>query len=406
MGNSLACFSPITRTSNKAEAAAAESNSPPPPAKEILPPWLSPSAALRKSRKLLYSPSSKKSYSSREEEHQLVYDDSYIKQQAQIASMLYQHHLMQNNGGDLLLNLDRSVSSKNPTGGPKKLSRRSRSLSSSTASLSSLHLPNQDVITRSDDCKHFVLVHGGGFGAWCWYKIIALLKESNFEVDALDLSGSGSNFCDTNSITSLSQYAAPLTHFLANLDKGKKVILVGHDIGGACISYAMEMFPSKVSMAIFVAATMLTNDQSALDVFSQQSCLSEINQRAQKFVYANGKNHQPTAIDFDKSLLEDFLFNRTPSKDIALASVSMRPVPFGPVTEKLSLSAANYGSISRFYVKTDDDFALPRPLQESMIQSSPPQQVFDIKGSDHSPFLSKPQTLHRILTEISNIRHK
>ncbi|XP_012847636.1 PREDICTED: putative methylesterase 11, chloroplastic [Erythranthe guttata] len=272
MGNSLACFSPITRTSNKAEAAAAESNSPPPPAKEILPPWLSPSAALRKSRKLLYSPSSKKSYSSREEEHQLVYDDSYIKQQAQIASMLYQHHLMQNNGGDLLLNLDRSVSSKNPTGGPKKLSRRSRSLSSSTASLSSLHLPNQDVITRSDDCKHFVLVHGGGFGAWCWYKIIALLKESKFEVDALDLSGSGSNFCDTNSITSLSQYSAPLTQFLANLDKGKKVILVGHDIGGACISYAMEMFPSKVSMAIFVAATMLTNDQSALDVFSQQVC--------------------------------------------------------------------------------------------------------------------------------------
>ncbi|KAL2226304.1 UNVERIFIED_CONTAM: putative methylesterase 13, chloroplastic, partial [Sesamum indicum] len=184
------------------------------------------------------------------------------------------------------------------------------------------------------------------------------------------------------------------------------VILVGHDLGGACVSYAMELYPTKVSKAIFVAATMMNNGQSALDVFSQQSCLSDINRRAQKFLYANGKNRQPTAIQFDESLLEDFLFNRTPSKDIALASVSMRAVPFAPVTEKLSLSASNYGSISRFYIKTDDDLAIPQPLQEAMIQSSFPKQVFELKGSDHSPFFSRPQALHRLLVEISNLPHE
>lgn len=121
-----------------------------------------------------------------------------------------------------------------------------------------------------------------------------------------------------------------------------QVILVGHDIGGACISYAMEMNPRKVSRAVFVAATMLRNGQSALDVFSKQvktifrdlrsvsfycfeafftdvklhlqSGLTDLNQRAQKFIYGNGKKQQPTAMDYDKSLLEDFLFNRTPSK--------------------------------------------------------------------------------------------
>lgn len=51
-----------------------------------------------------------------------------------------------------------------------------------------------------------------------------------------------------------------------------QVILVGHDVGGACISHAMEMHPTKVCKAIFVAATMLCNDQSALDIFSQQVC--------------------------------------------------------------------------------------------------------------------------------------
>lgn len=50
------------------------------------------------------------------------------------------------------------------------------------------------------------------------------------------------------------------------------MILVGHDFGGACISYAMELFPSKVAKAIFIAAAMLTNGQSTLDMFTQQVC--------------------------------------------------------------------------------------------------------------------------------------
>jgi pimeloyl-ACP methyl ester carboxylesterase len=48
------------------------------------------------------------------------------------------------------------------------------------------------------------------------------------------------------------------------------VILVGHDFGGACISYAMEMFPSKVAKAVFLCAAMLKNGHSTLDMFQQQ----------------------------------------------------------------------------------------------------------------------------------------
>lgn len=118
-----------------------------------------------------------------------------------------------------------------------------------------------------------------------------------------------------------------------------QVILVGHDIGGACISYAMELYPSKVSAAIFVAAAMLKSGQSTLDIFSVQVCyisytekmilviqilvikfailqlgLNNLCQRAHIFRYANGKNNPPTAIDYDKSLLKEVLFNQTPAK--------------------------------------------------------------------------------------------
>lgn len=73
------------------------------------------------------------------------------------------------------------------------------------------------------ETNHFVLVHGGGFGAWCWYKTIALLEEGGFKVAAIDLTGSGIHSFDTNSITSLSQYVRPLTDFLEKLADEEKV---------------------------------------------------------------------------------------------------------------------------------------------------------------------------------------
>ncbi|WZZ04142.1 hypothetical protein YC2023_090063 [Brassica napus] len=78
------------------------------------------------------------------------------------------------------------------------------------------------------------------------------------------------------------------------------------------MSYAMEMFPTKISKAVFISAVMLANGQSTLDLFNQ--------------------------------------------KDIALASVYIRPIPFAPVGEKLHV----------FYIKTMKDYAVSVPLQEAM----------------------------------------
>lgn len=90
-------------------------------------------------------------------------------------------------------------------------------------------------------------------------------------------------------------------------------------------------------------------------------------------------------------------------QDVALASVSMRPVPFAPVIEKLNLSDLKYGTVRRFYIETLEDNAIPLSLQENMINASPPEKVFRLKGADHSPFFSKPQALHKLLVEISKI---
>ncbi|CAM6068118.1 unnamed protein product [Sphagnum tenellum] len=269
-----------------------------------------------------------------------------------------------------------------------------------------LNCTREAFLAATLESKHFVLVHGGGLGAWCWYKSIALLEESGFVATAVDLAGSGIEPTEPNQIKSLAQYVKPLVELLENLSGTEKVILVGHNIGGACISFAMESFPHRIAKAIFVTASMVCNGQRAFDVFAKQKSADDLMPKAQRFIYGNGTSTPPTAVELDKSLVRDLFFNVSPAKDVALATVSMRPIPFAPAMEKITLTAENYGCVRRFFVETTEDHALSPAAQCNMINQNPPEQVFTLKGSDHSPFFSKPQSLHKIFLEIAQLDAK
>ncbi|XP_024364209.1 putative methylesterase 12, chloroplastic [Physcomitrium patens] len=260
------------------------------------------------------------------------------------------------------------------------------------------------------ESRHFVLVHGGGLGAWCWYKSIALLEDSGLRATAVDLMGSGIEPTDPNRITSLMQYSKPLLEALKSIESTpghEKVILVGHSVGGACISYAMECFPNLISKAIFIAATMVSNNQSAFDVLAKHiQSPDALMTKAQIFIYGNGRRKPPTALTFDKSLTGDLFFAISPAKDVVLATHSMRPMPFAPAMEKLCLTHSNYGKVRRFYISTTADQALPFPAQHAVVEENPPERVFTVRGSDHCPFFSKPQSLHRIFLEIAQMNGK
>ncbi|XP_049411052.1 putative methylesterase 12, chloroplastic [Solanum stenotomum] len=252
--------------------------------------------------------------------------------------------------------------------------------------------------------KKIVLIHGEGFGAWCWYKTIALLEETGLVPTALDLTGSGIDLTNTNNVASLEAYSKPLIDYLENLPEDEKVILVGHSAGGACVSYALEHFPTKIAKAVFLCATMISDGQRPFDVFAEELGSAELFTQESKFLtYGNGKDKPATGIMFEKEQMHGLYFNQSPTKDVALAMVSMRPIPLGPMMDKLSLTPEKYGTSRRFYIQTLDDHALSPDVQEKLVRVNPPEGVFKIKGSDHSPFFSKPQSLHKILVEIAQI---
>jgi len=101
--------------------------------------------------------------------------------------------------------------------------------------------------------KHFVLVHGLGHGGWCWYKLKPLMESAGHKVTVLDLAASGINTQKIEDIT-FSHYSKPLLDLLASLPPKETIVLVGHSFGGMTIALAMEIFPEKISLGVFLAA--------------------------------------------------------------------------------------------------------------------------------------------------------
>ena len=64
---------------------------------------------------------------------------------------------------------------------------------------------------------HFVLVHGGCHGAWCWFKLTDRLQNAGHKVTAIDLATSVTRPRDANTITTFSEYHQPLMEFLDSL---------------------------------------------------------------------------------------------------------------------------------------------------------------------------------------------
>lgn len=113
---------------------------------------------------------------------------------------------------------------------------------------------------QQQQLHHFVLVHGSCHGAWCWFKLVAKLKVDGQRVTAVELGGSGIDTRRLDEVRSVSEYLEPLMSFMESLPEDEKVVLVGHSYGGIGVSLAMERFPTKISVGIFLSAYMPHHD--------------------------------------------------------------------------------------------------------------------------------------------------
>ncbi|KAF9611389.1 hypothetical protein IFM89_032058 [Coptis chinensis] len=253
------------------------------------------------------------------------------------------------------------------------------------------------------DTKHFVLVHGACHGAWCWYKVETLLKSAGHKVTALDMATCGINPKQVDQVQSISDYFEPLTKFMEAIPIEERVILVAHSYGGLGISMAMEGFPDKITVAVFVCAAMPGPSFSASTI-QQESSRRRGSQMDNRLKFDDGFDKPPTSLEFGPNYLASILYQLCSPEDLTLATKLVRPMNMRSgesESQEINLSNENYGSISRVFIVTEEDKAGTKDFQLWMIKNNPVDQVKEIARSDHMVMLSRSQELCVCLKEIA-----
>ena len=70
--------------------------------------------------------------------------------------------------------------------------------------------------------------------------------------------------------------------------------------------------------------------------------------------------------------------------------------------EETAVTKERFGSVARVFIMCDLDNILPFDLQQLMIKTNPPDDVVEIKGSDHMVIMSRSVQLFSCLLKVAN----
>jgi pimeloyl-ACP methyl ester carboxylesterase len=242
--------------------------------------------------------------------------------------------------------------------------------------------------TSTVTAKTYVIVPGAWSAPYAWDNVKASLEKSGNKVIVVQLPGHGSDQTPPQNLT-MDVYRDRVISAMDTISG--KVILVGHSLGGAVISEVAEKVPSKIEKLVYVAAFIPLSGQSLLDLASTDTAS------------VLGANLRPSADHLTFDVVHDQIINSfiedgtTDEQNLLLANY--RAEPAIPLTNKVTLTAANYGSVPKVYIKTLMDHAVTPTLQNRMLAATAGfSTVYQINTS-HCPFLVKPDSVAILLTQ-------
>ncbi len=275
----------------------------------------------------------------------------------------------------------------------------------------------------------FVLVHGGWHNQSAWDKVTTILKAKGYTSLTLDLPGAGVNAIAPTSLgrrpfdpvafaaerspvvgvtqEERTQAVVALIKEGASLGDGK-VILVGHSAGGMTISAAAEQVPHLLEAVVYLAGFMVPNGMPLLAMLQHESLSSAL--APGLFVgdpVAIGATRISAASTDEayRSLLKAAFYGDVSASDFAQATSQLHcDEPNACALAPSGISPGRYGTVARHYIRCTQDRAIPLAGQDHMITTVDAaiggKTITHTLESSHSPFLSQPAALSKILVDI------
>jgi pimeloyl-ACP methyl ester carboxylesterase len=241
--------------------------------------------------------------------------------------------------------------------------------------------------------KNYVLVHGAWQAPYVWDAVkTSLINEGN-NVTVVELPGHGGDKTSPSTLT-LDIYRDKVNEAISKMNG--RVILVGHSLGGMIISSVAEQNPSKIEKLVYIAAYLPSSGQTLYELAHSDAGSS----------LGGSINGEPVLKDNGDGTLDVLrdqitnVFIQDGSAEVKnLVLQNYRSEPAIPFFNPVTLTASNFGSVDKVYIKTLQDHVISPELQNRMISAAGVKAVYELNTS-HSPFLSKPDAVAQLLTKI------
>jgi pimeloyl-ACP methyl ester carboxylesterase len=275
----------------------------------------------------------------------------------------------------------------------------------------------------------FVLVHGGWHNHSSWDAVTPILKANGLAVLTLDLPGAGVNAIAPTSLglrpfdpaafaaerspvagvtqEERTQAVVELVKEAVSLSDGK-VILVGHSAGGMTISAVTERVPDLLLAVVYLAGFMVPNGMPLLAMLQHETLSSAL---APGLFVGDPAAIGATRISVGstdeayRSLLKAAFYGDVSESEFAHAASQLHcdESNDGALTPS-EITPGRFGTVPRHYIRCSQDRAIPLTGQDHMIatvdRAIGGKTTIHTLDSSHSPFLSQPSILSRILIDI------
>ena len=227
----------------------------------------------------------------------------------------------------------------------------------------------------------FVLVHGAWHGAWCWRRIVPLLRARGHQVHAPDLPGHGDDPAPASAQT-LDSYAQRIGDVVRACDD--PVLLVGHSLGGLVISAVAESMPGAVRRLVYLTAFLPRDGDSLVSICSVDPD-NPLNT-------ASIRTPDRKCVTVDPERVREIGYADCPEEDLAFAKTRLGPEPLAVMFQAIRVTPERFGRVPRAYIHCTQDVALPLFVQQQMVAASPCETVLTLP-TGHSPFFAAPDQL-------------
>ncbi|MFS8086980.1 MAG: alpha/beta fold hydrolase [Acidobacteriota bacterium] len=231
----------------------------------------------------------------------------------------------------------------------------------------------------------FVLVHGAWHGAWCWVRVLPLLRAGGHAAHAVSLTGVGERAHLLSADIRLRTHIQDVSHVIT-CEELDDVVLVGHSYAGIVITGVADALqrerPGLLRHLVYVDGSAPHAGESWSSTHAREVVAARVAAARES---GGVSIPPPDASVFGLAGADRDWVNRR-----------MTPQPFGPYHDPLAFDAGRVACLPRTFIDCTAPALANIAVTRRRVRTEPGWRVIEL-ATGHDPMVSAPRELAKAL---------